>query len=200
MQHLRRPWLAGALVLVVAGVAAAPAHAQPGNLWELRCLSLGGTFSIKGLGGQAVEYECSRLGSQDANLADICRRFPDFRSQGATVNIHSGGATMRCMRSGVANVDVRVGSQALFSDPQHIVVFVDYKCDPAWYPRATLLVDTGATGTARVEVTCSDDWRQSLVSVTGGPFGIGGRSEVTVSGLIQGQLGDSDTRDLRIVF
>ena len=107
---------------------------------------------------------------------------------------------MRCMRSGVANVNVRVGSQALFSGSESIVVFVDYKCDPAWYPTATLLVDTGATGTASRAVTCADGWRQALVAVTGGPFAIGGRGDVTVSGLIQGQLGDRDTRNLRIVF
>jgi hypothetical protein len=202
MDHLRRLWLAGVLVLVVVGVAAAPARAQTGNLWELRCLSLGGTFSIKDLGGRAVQFECAGLGFQDTNLLDICRRFPDFRSQtGSVENLGRGPATMRCNRSGVANVEVRASSPALFSDFAHVAVFVDFKCDNTWYPSATLRVDlsqNGATGTGTSQVACADRWVQRIVQVVGGPFVLG-RADVTVSGQIQGQLGDRDAGNLKII-
>ena len=83
----QRIWLAGALVVVVAAVAA-PAGAQTSATqadWERECVRIGGTFSIKDLGGPKVVYECTGVRgfrgppaftNPADELLNICDEFP----------------------------------------------------------------------------------------------------------------------------
>src|SRR5262249_12501189 len=115
MGRLKRIWLAGALVVVVAAVAA-PAGAQTSATqadWQREWVRIGGTFSITDLGGPKVVDEFTGVRgfrgppaftNPAQELVNICDEFPDSKKSDASFAIASGIGMARCMRDGVANI------------------------------------------------------------------------------------------------
>ena len=202
MDHLRRLSLAGALMLVVAGVAAPPASAAV-NPWEQQCVDAGGTFSMKQLGGQAVEYECTNLPppAPVPQFVAICKRFPDYRGSSGTFSLGSGRDTVRCKRDGEANVKVTL-SPKMFLDgaTSQLEVVVNFNCDSR-YPETTIVVQVqqrNVTVSGSRTVPCFDGWEEISILLPAGGLSLG-RADVFVSGSIEGVLGDTDARNLEIV-
>lgn len=213
MGRLKRIWLAGALVVVVAAVAA-PAGAQTSATqadWQRECVRIGGTFSITDLGGPKVVYECTGVRgfrgppaftNPAQELVNICDEFPDSKKSDASFAIASGIGMARCMRDGVANIKETRVLKATRLSGQQLEIQVSYNC-PSRYRNHDVRVfvevsqSTGAASSGNGVVQCTGRWVTTVI-VVDGPFAVG-PADVAVRGLIDGLLGDSDVSNLQIV-
>ena len=210
MNGVRRAWLVGALVLAVAitatasATAKAPVSAQslPGQgAYEQACSSIGGTFSLKELGGPRQRYECAGVPEgADLGLRQVCNTYPD------RTDVEGGGGRgpragiASCTRSGVAPIKVTVGPKVRIVNSSTLVVEVKSNCTPDFGILQDVSVQVsqpGGSGTGDTSVVCNGNWTTVGVIVTGGPFAPG-QADVTALGTINGLMGDRDVRQLQI--
>jgi hypothetical protein len=209
MNDVRRVWLVGALVLAVAATATASATAKapvsaqslPGQgAFEQACSSLGGTFSLKELGGPRQRYECAGVSeAADPVLRQVCVTYPDLTDAEGGGGRGARAGIASCTRSGVAPIKVTVGPKVRIVNSSLVVVEVKSKCssDFGLQNVSVQISQPGGSGTGGATVVCTNDWTSVEVSVTGGAF-TPGQADVTALGTINGLMGDRDVRQLQV--